>query len=709
GARRALQLLTYHDEEFETKAQFDAWYERFGGMRYVDLVERAARVGPRPLERLRAEMAKLRIEAARDVVRAHAVRTPGIDWAAIQSRTIVDDPAVLDACLESLQQVLGGEMQGDDAAGPRQAFCRGLLQRFRKAAADQVRRRALLLEVAACLVRPEEAELATEVVTLLLAQLDEPVVETQLAALRSLRRFPAVETRTRLVRYATALLASGLSAREQLATVLATLSSRTVPRWSAPQTGDSDKAEWLALVSAACRTAPELDLRDAALGLAQTLSSSGKRVPEVFGLLLDLARDPTLDVKFRSTCIIHLQGWRNEPDAAEAWVRETLALLSDPAPELRQLAAESLSRLPESVDTHRTDWIGDSIKALRTRLEAEPNAAVLRALVYSLQVCGREPQMPDRAIGALNFVLSKLGNPVQPEHLFRLEPLLQALATIAADSRADRGQWIGACRALLQFDKRQSLRLVIQSHGAVDLATDVSSSESGVAERARQAMEFIIGAAAIKSPKEVWISTEELKREAREVRTAFGALDAVGETLRVDEPKHRLLRLEVELVAGKPQEVVTRSAVWLASPNGSQPPGKAAMTPEQRDRMRFLAAEAQLALGKPDLALRALAERSPEPVADAAVLDLQSRIARALVATDPTTAVGLFERVMRSTPNEDPAFRGRLVDWLQNRMRLDPGTREATLKEAAQYSAMFAGPDCPSELREAFEQLRAAR
>lgn len=709
AARLCLQRLTYHDEEFKTKAQFDGWYDRYGGMRYVDLAERAARFGPRATERLGDEMRRLRIEAARDVVGAHAVRTPGIDWAAISARTVVDDPAVLEACLEQLQTSLPNSLPTEDSPAPRQAFCKALLERFRKIPTDKVRRRALLLDVAATVTRSEESELANELTQLLLAQLAEPAAEAQVSALRALRRFPSAETRAELVKLAMAMLRQGEPVRLQLTTTLGTLASRTSPRWCAPLPTDADKADWLALVEAICRSEPALELRDDALKLAQMLDARDKRVPEVFGLLLGLVQDARLDAKFRSACLIHLQAWRDEPDAVDQWVLSMHGLLGDPAAELRQQAAESLARLPEAVHAQRPVWLTSSIQALRMRLGTEPDPAVMKTMVESLRICGREPQMPDKAIGAIKLVLEKIGTPPPPEHQFRLEPLLQALASLAADSHADKGQWLSACKPLLDNGKRQSLLLVLASQGAIDLAKNVSSPDAGLAERARQAMAVIIKTAAAKPAKESWTSTEELKREASDVRAAFASLDAVDQQSRLDEPPYRLLRVEVELATGKFQDAAQHATAWLGNGNGNGGGTGAAMSPLQKDRLRVLAAEAQLALGKADAAQRLLSERTSEVAADPQVLDLQMRIARALFTTDPSAAVQVFERTMRATSPEDPAFRGRLVEWMQAQIRHDPGKKQATLMEGERHAALFSAPDCPSELRDAFELLRGSK
>lgn len=707
GARAALQLLTYEDEPIQTKAQFDAWYATRGDLRYVDLVEWAARGGLRPTDRLRAELSRVRVDLTREVVRALVVRANGIDWAAVQAKTLVDDVAVLDACLEQLQQTLPSPLPVEDNAAPRHAFCRGLLQRFRSVTPEHGRRRALLLEVASALTRTEELELSAEVTAQLLLLLDMDDAVARTSALRGLRRLPTPEVRQRVVLFAGGLLPQVAATRDQLAAAITTLSSRAAPRWTAPLPTDPDRGDWLALVEACCRTPAAVELREPALLLAQTLDSKNQRVAEVFVMLLGLAADASLDAKFRGNCLVHLQSWGSEAEHADAWVRALHGLLADSAPELRLTAAESLTHLPESSDPRRIEWIAATFVHLRDRLCVEPDTQVLRALVDCLQVCGREPQMPEKAIGALKGALAQLGPTPAAEHQFRLEPLLQALAAIAANTSAERGIWLAACRPLLDNKRRQSLRNVLKSHAAIDLAKDVGSSDASIADRARQAMYVLIETAALKAPRTGWNDSEDLQSEAREVRAAFGALDKLEEPLRLDKPVHRLLRLELDLAAGRFPEVVQRASTWLAASGGSAPAGEVRMTAEERQRMQLLAAEAHLASGKPDQALRLIEEAAPDSTP--AVLDLDSRVARALSEVDLPRAVNLFDKVWRATAVEDPAFRQRLVDWMQARLRQESTARDVVVQESDKYVGNFAAPDCPPELRSTFERLRAAR
>lgn len=720
GAVRSLQLLTYADRPIRTKAEFEAWYAEHGSVPYVNLVERSARSGSSTYDSLRAELEQLRVHAAREFVTVHVAAKPGVNWPAVQERTLSGGPSVLDACLQALQSVLGDSAGVQGTAPARQAFFRALVDRFRKIRkSPQVevqRRSALLLEVAAYLVRPEESEAANEIRGLLLQQLDASAVTSRIAALRGLRRFPSPEARKALVARARQMLASKVlirsAANKQLLQVmLETLLSRTEPRWMAPSAKDEDKADWLKLIDESCHTSSELGLREQALLLAQTLDGDGHRVPEAFDILLALANAEQLETKFRATCLIYLEAWRSDTKLARRWLNALHTLLEDREVGMRRQAAESMVLLPESSDNDRAVWYADSLAILRARLILEPDQSVLRPLVDCIKVIGRQPEMPEKAIGALKFVLGQLGTPPAPEHVFRLEPLLQALAAIAADPEA-RGQWLAACEPLLANQKRDGLRLVLVSHGAADLAKLVDKTGSPASTRASQAMRYLIQAAALREGREPWSTSEALMGEARDVRAAFEALDKVDVSQRLDTPAHRLVRLAVELAVGRHQDVVLRATAWLG--NGAATPGVATgpgpAQPSQAayfDHMRLLAAQAQFALAKPLPALALLEARSAEARNDPAALQLATKIAQALLPTVPKRAADLFESTLKATSTEDPAFRARLVDWMRARIQLDPSSRAATLAEGARHAGLFAASDCPPKLREAYEQLRS--
>lgn len=710
AATLALQRLLYPPEPLRTVEQFHAFWQLHGELRYVDFAERAARRALAAPDNLENQLRTVRREADREVVRALVERNPGIDWVAVQARTIVDDVATRDACLEILRDSLRGGLPAEDAAAPRLAFARALLGRYKQLAGGDYRANALLLEVLAYLVRAEDSELAAEVVALLVAQLDAKDEEPQLAALRGLRRFPSAETRARLVQLGRTW-ATMDGRRPQLAAVLATLSNRSAPRWLAPLPNDGDKADWLFLVAACLRMADARDIRESALLLTQGLDGKDQRVPEVFDLLVGLARDAAADAKLRAAVVIQLQSWRTDAIHAEQWVATMQALLSDPAPEIRRQAADSLAQLTATTDGRRTDWIASTIGLLRNQLEVEAEPAVLRDLVDTLQLFGREPQMPERAIGALLFVLRDMKPPLTPEQQGRLEPLLQALTTIAADPVA-ANQWIPACQPLQLHRKRQSLRLILQNHAAADLAKEVKAADPNASRRAKNAMQLLIETALLKPAREPWTANEDLLREARDVRTAFGAIEAVEDSGLKDSPALRLLRLEVDLASGKFQEVVQRATALLnggAAPNGSAGSARVALLPEDESRVRLLAAEAQLALGRPEQARKLIDEVGGAVATEAASLDLLGRIARGLLPTDAAGAVALFDRLLKATPPEDAAFRARLVDWLQAKLVAEPESRAAILQRAEQHAALFKAADCPPDLRQAFDQLRSLK
>ena len=707
AAQDALQLLTYADTPIRSKADFERWHETFGSMPYIDLVERAARNGPSTYSRLSEEIGRLRVEAARELVAVHIDKKPGIDWAAVQKLTFSDGRPVLDACLQTLQAVLVKGTSVDGAAAPRQAFCRALLDRFATVGGSRdpaiQARRALLIEVAAYLIKPGETEFANEIRALLIAELASPAEVCQLAALRGLRRFPSTDARRALVERALQLLADGEGKQGQLQLMLATLEARTEPRWVAPSPGDPDLAPWLELIDKSCRTAKDLGLREKALLLAQATDRDSARVQDAFGVLLALAKDASLDTKFRATCLIYLDAWRYDQPLAEQWLLALQGLLSAEEQPVRRQAAESLVQLTTSKDDRRLEWFKTTLEVIRGRLAVEADESVLKALVKCVEAIGAETKMSEATIGALNAVLSGLGNPVKPEQSFRVKLLLRALSTIAAGPNTEAKQWLAACEPLLANGERGLLRVVLGSHDAISMAKDVNKPDKAVVNLACEAMRLLIEVAALKPAVEKWTSTADLKDEARDVRAAFEALDKADPSQRLDQPRHRLVRLAVDLAAGKNAEVIARATTWLSATDA------AAQDTAYTDAIRLLAAQAQLALKKPVEALALLEARSATAAASAEVLELSSRIAHDLVAQDKLgRAVEVFERTMRATATENPQFRHRLVDWMKYRIQHDETTRAATLAEGLKHAALFEASDCPAPLREAFKQLSSA-
>ena len=184
--------------------------------------------------------------------------------------------------------------------------------------------RAALLEVSAYLCRPSETELAAEVVAELVPMLACPSQDLQLAALRGIRRFPSQETRSAVTQVAAEALLQAEARTAVLTQALQTLSWSKDTPWRAPHDGAVDKASWLQLVRDVCGGSLPKERRTEGLAIALLLDRDNRRVPEVFDLLLDLARDRTKEPEFRTQCLIHLQDWRDQGARTDTLVREAV-------------------------------------------------------------------------------------------------------------------------------------------------------------------------------------------------------------------------------------------------------------------------------------------------------------------------------------------------------------------------------------------------
>lgn len=709
AARAALRLLTFRETDFEARQEFMTWLEQNSDTDYTDLAEQAARSSSRRVADVLRQRDDALVMRSRDVVLAYADSNP-VNWSAIRKEVLVADQTIAEACLDALRGVLADRLPPVGTPA-RHEFCKGLLTRWRNLPANRQHLRALLLEVAAYVTRPDETELATEIQNGLILQLDRKDSQVRLAALRGLRRFPSTETRRVIVAHARRAVDEGAPAVPLIEAALAALSARTPPRWFAPGPDDPDKQEWIDLVRAIWLQPTLANLRDQALTLALAPAAIGEngaeqRVPEVFDLLLKFAQDVRLDSRFRVSCIFGLRTW-NYAAGIERRHAALAALLADAEVDVRLQAASSLGKL------HKVRPAA-TVEALRTRLAEETQVPVYEALVEALIACGREPQMPEVAIGAIRTVLADLRQEgALPEaHLFRQQKLLPALFQIAGERGAADGPWLAACDELLAFEERTMARdLLGRIHSAIDLAGNVESADGRVASRARWAMQLIIRTALLKPADVWWGSSEELKSEANEVHIAFGTLNKpkVPASDRLDGPEHRVLFLEVELVGSNYGEVVERAGAWLAERPANAPNGAAAaptFRPEQKDRIRLLAADAQLGLSKPAQAAVMLKVIDPKRRLGPRELTVFDRAGRALLETDPATAVALLDRARQATATDDPAFRQRLLEWASAALTLDPNGKNRILTEVEKHAALFTGEDCPADLRKRFQSLR---
>ena len=704
AARSSMRLLTFAQRTFETKEQFEAWFQQLGDLSYYDLAERAARAVASNLRLQREQLVEARRQAAAEYVMAKTEKRDAIDWAAVKERSLSGDEATALACLEQLRTTLGVSVPTDDSVA-RKDFAAALLERYRSDQAGPAR--PLMLEVAAYLISPGDVELAADMTAELVLQLGAEDEALRLAALRGLRRFPGPETRAAAVRVASGAVLQPEAAEKVLTQALQTL---TAEGWRAPVPDAADKAVWLGLLREVTFGAVRKEWRQAAIEAAVARDRDGDRVPEVFDMLLDLAKDPTKDPAFRTSCLIKLMDWRDQEEQVDRVVTELTALLEDEERELRQYAARSLARLPDAEAQRKLAWIDGIVNLLRESLQSEPDSGVLDDMLECLNACGLEPSSPGKVIGALIYALESIGSPVPAEQQKRVDRLLREMGKIAIDPRSDdKHQWIGACRMLLQHERRPLLRNVLDSHRAVGYANSVTNPEPGVADPAREVMRLLLMAALLKPDSEAWGSTESLRSEARDVETAFEALDGLGEGVRLPEnpqdPRFRLLRLRCLVALGQASKAVKLGTGWLAE---TMPEQHEPLDPISQDHVRTLVAQALLQENKLDAAAAQLAEIDAGRKSEPWVLAVAEQLGQAYLVDRPQDALVWLRPVLQATATDSPEYRARLVATWQARIKADPANRPKVLSEIEQQIGLFQAPDCPSELKDAVEQLRAS-
>ena len=706
-AQRCLQSLTFAVDPFTDATSFELWRERNAARRYLDLAESAARSAPAQREtEMRAFEQRLR-QLSADLVAALLRTRNGVDWPRIQEIVVADSPAgTADACLTRLLELLRQEAPADSQPQARLTFVKALVAQLRGTEERLVERRALLLETAAMLTRAADNELATEVTELLLPQLDSMFASLRLAALRGLARFPSPAVRAAVVRTCRSALAQqGPDALDTARTALQTLGSRSEPPWVAPLAEDADHQDWLNLLREALqRAGTATEVRTGALAMGAVKDGKGERLPQAFDALLAVAKDAALPFELRTSCLVQLQDFQTQGERFVSFVTEVCNLLSDADKEVRLFAANMLARMPEAGENRRRDWIRIALDAVRSRLLAEPDAGVLRALTAVVIACAEAPGSPEQAIGPMLAALGNLQPPVAPEQQFRLEPVLQASTTIAASPQASPGTWLRTCEELLRHERRRMARAVLASQRAVSLAEKVKDADSVVAEAARRGMQVIVQAAVLKPPAEPWST---LREEAVEVRSALLALDQVQ--VSTDAPAVRLLRLAVFAALDQPQEVLAAAMRYLA--NAEPPKDAAPLSARDLDAVRLLAADAAVALGKRDEAERLLGERDPSLAEEPAALDVVEKLGLSLSDLNDDVAVRkaapMLDRVLRATAATDPRYRARLVAWARVAARLGPEDRARAVALLDSKAEFFAAADCPANLRAEFDRLRA--
>ena len=99
-----------------------------------------------------------------------------------------------------------------------------------------------------------------------------------------------------------------------------------------------------------------------------------------------------------------------------------------------------------------------------------------------------------------------------------------------------------------------------------------------------------------------------------------------------------------------------------------------------------------------------------EARSDAATVDQMERLGKGLLeapeATAAAQAATWLERVLKVTKEEDPKYRGRLLDVVRARIKADSKNRGEAIAMLTAKAPMFEADDCPPSLRQAYEELR---
>lgn len=704
AAREGLELLTFVDGGFSTRKQVEDWLEQNKNRRYLDLAEDAARNARSKVGKYLKEYEGRLRQKTVDLVAAMVSRPANTDWAKVQSEVLSNDPpGTTDACLERLLQVQEFA-DGKDAPSPsRQAFHRALYEKLQATEPGQTRRRALLLETLALLVRRSEPDLGAEIQKQLRAALKAEAPELRLAALRALRHYPKPEARADVVAFARGELASGVPANLNfLKEALKTLGKRP---YTAPSEGDVDKADWLLLMRQVLSQPGLEDLRSDALSMCPLADVNGNLLPEVFKTLLELGRDTKLPADCRLLCLIKLKDFAADPVRADEMVRQFVTLLDDQETPIRSFAATELGKLPDD-EAQKPRWIELVLEALRRRMRVETEPGVFAALATAASACAAPPGSASKVITCLLPVVDDLGDPVPAGQQFKLDPLLAQLAVQAATPQIPAAAWTAACERLYRHGKRPQLRFVLEQQHAITLADDLNSPDKARADAARQALMLILRTAQLKDAAKTW---GELKDEASDVRSAFQALETAKVDL--DAPELRLLRLEMLVGSGVNVTNAWTDAIRYADTYLADTDAKVArpLSAAQKDRVRLLAGEAHLALGHKDQAAELLKKCDPTRLAAPEAINLLDRLGKAFAEgtadSDAAKAFDWQERALRLTNRDDKAYRTRLLTWAQTALRIPQG-RELVQNRLIEEEPLFRANDCPPELRIQFDKLR---
>ncbi len=670
--RAALERLTFVQGGFASEAEFGAWFERVGAAEktFVHLAEEAA-------ERVRADARADRealitaLESAVVALVDSYVDRPEVDWVGLGERLLGDGPErAVRAGLRRLRARLSERVTLTGVASDRLLLLDSLGERLERASDPE--QEAVLLELCAYLVAPEELDRRNLTLARLTAELhpgQQPVVRR--AALAGLARFPSTGSLESVLQ----VLREALDRSDQplLARAMATIAA-----WPAPER--KERGEWLRLIEACVLDARlSVEVRRQALAVLAGTDAEGRRVPEAQDVLARLVVAPDQDVSLREIGLLRLADAADTQNL-DGYLQALIACLSDPSERVRKRAAGLLPRLPpaESREQHR-GWLRQVLDAARPRLLIETDAGVHQQLAQSMRQLGEQGGEPQMVIAVLAEVGTGLaGTESGADGGFRRAHVIEALRILASAQDREPELWIRAGEAIAALRDRAALRFVLMR----PLANQAGAAAALPAPLAARVRTLRLAAARLAPPDLDWSATEQAaERDA--VLAAVEAQTAAGTP--PNDPLMTALRMRLHAARGEHEAVVDLAAALAASGADTLPDAHRRATAlcaarSHRSQRQLVAAR--------DWLLPLVSASAP----DAPAIRLLQDLAKDLVKDgNPTSAVPALRAILDATPADSIELPARVLTLAETMLRADPQAAGAVKSVLDEQRGLFTG------------------
>lgn len=675
-AQQGLKQLTF--ENFGTgregKTDFDKWWEENSGKTYLELVENVARIAEAVQDEQNDKLIKTQVQLLEALVSQQTVK-----WQNIHELVLADDPTgAMRACLTKLADILQFKDYDGNAVEARIEFHSALRQRFPEA---KIEEKVLLLEIAAYLIRPQEDRERKEMEAVLVQELGSEYLVLRLAALRGLQRFPSPANRAAVVRVAKDSLAS--SGQDELTTLIMALGTLHRPGWHAPSPAETDYPEWIQVLRQVFYRTDASELLEEGIDVALVADEGGGHLTEVFGLLMELAAAPEVEINHRIKVLLTIGAFITSENA-DSYLTSVLNLLDDDRFEIRVKAAQLLAELPEPRDIEMEEWLLQVRQKVAGRLPHEMHEEVFQALVDCLY--GLSNNHPENVIAIFKNAMEIL-----PENqVSHREIVITALTKLGLRTDLEVVQWQIAADVLLENDHRDAALAILSKHQAGDLAGQAP-------EDVQRGLELLVRAA-LRKPAGPSLHSEA---EALQVLAAFAKLDTDFGVVQNDLA-HQLLRIQLHNVLEHNGDIIGLGSSFLQ--------GGAALSAELRDQVLILMARAQLREGEAEDARQTMERLSETGAKTIPALAVCHQIGKRLMTQESSAAraVDVLTKVVDDTRPEADEYRERFLDLVEATLTADPGKRTEVAQMLEAKKPLFEADDCPPDEKARFDKLLEA-